>query len=241
MYRILLNQKLSLTIKNVDLKDFDMREVICKTDRVLSAFPKYNSVLLGYQTGFCYYNGKISHRIELTKTEQRLTDELDELIRKIEPMNRPLYLFHGFEAGLYYGDSKWKLGDEIEFNFHLSKTPAIWVASRFTNHFGWYLGQNNKINKDTLPECYKLTFFAAFLTLFYQKYLFCIYDEVYGSHAASEIRAPAKLLKTMPRLIEREEFEYLSHRNEKFLLCDVVYKFSFRPPFIRKFYIMKRI
>ena len=161
---------------------------------------------------------------------------------------RPLYLFHGFEAGIKYNDDKWKINDVVTLNFHISKTPAFWIAQRFADHFSWYI--NAKLfNKSIvyMPKCYDIGFLNSFITIFMQKYLFCIYqEEDKWHHVSTDIRCPNDVyqlansnVKTFLKM--NEENEYLSHKDEKFKLIDVVYKFQFGLPFVNKFYIMKRI
>lgn len=266
-YRHMLDRLLKINITNFDkCPEFDLTESITATNISLEKNPKCYRPLIEYIAGNCQYNAKISHNEPISDTEQIKTNLLDELILATKPVAKPLYLFHGFEPGIKYDDHKWQIGSNIKFNFHLSKTPAIWVASRFTNHFNCYMNTNSfqhlfifnypyieypqwyiheKTNTDHFS--YKLNFYDAFASIFIQKYLFCVYSEANRwHHVSTDIRCPAELLniasyKKQQSLLANEEFEYLSHKNEEFKLVDIVYKFSFSLPLVRKFYVMERI
>lgn len=243
MYRYILKKSISNNLQNFhDGKMFDMVESIEKTSRVLDKYPQYYKTLIGYISGNCYYNGKISNDIALSEEEDSTTKDLDRLVMMTEPISKPLYLFHGFEMGMNYNDKQWKIGESIVFNFHLSKTVAFWVAMRFSNHFYHYWDFKKRKLFDSIPACYNIGYWSAIRTIFIQKYLFCIYEEENKwKHISTDIRCPIDILKISPSLIINEEFEYLSHKNEKFLLVDIVNKFSITLPFIKKFYIIKRI
>jgi len=243
----MLDKFLSFNFDNyADNKEFDMDESIKKTLDTTKKFPDLYGSLVSYISGNCYYNGKLSHQHELSDKEVGETKNLNDLISKTEPISKPLHLFHGFEVGIKYDDHKWKIGNKIIFNFHLSKTPAYWVASRFGDHFSWYIHKIKSGLFTSIPACYNIGYIAAIKTIFFQKYLFCIYKEINKwKHVSTDIRCPNDLLviaNTNARkiLLMNEEFEYLSHTKEIFILADIVYKFSLVPPFVRKFYIMER-
>ncbi|XWV26233.1 putative orfan [Tupanvirus soda lake] len=248
MYRALLEKFLLYDIKNINnVSVFDMSESVNVTDETLNKYPQYYSSFLGYTSGNCYYNGKLSVGDDLNAEEKNHTENINNLVLKTKPINKPLYLFHGFEPGIKYNDNEWTLGNIITFNFHLSKTPAFWVASRFSNHFGWYLDKIKRNVITTIPKCYDIGYFNAIKTLFYEKYLFCVYnDSGKWHHISTDNRCPKDLLagaseKTKQQLLLNEEFEYLSHTGEKFKLVDIVHKFNFGIPFVRKFYVMERV
>ncbi|XWV24985.1 putative ORFan [Tupanvirus deep ocean] len=248
MYRTILENFLSFSIDCIYKNSvFDMTESVEKTDNALKEHPEYNSSFLGYTSGNCYYNGKLSVGDKLNTEEKTHTENINKLVMQTKPIDKPLYLFHGFEAGVKYDDTKWMIGDDITFNLHLSKTPAFWVASRFSNHFGWYLEKIKRNVMTTIPKCYDIGYFNAIKTLFYQKYLFCVYNESgKWHHISTDNRCPKDLMikaneKTKRKLLLNEEFEYLSHTGEKFKLVDIVYKFNLFLPFVSKYYVMVRI
>ena len=247
MFRKLLDLFLSYNVSNFNDEIFDMTESIENTDQVLNNNNHYHKALTSYIAGDCYYNGKLSHNLQLTDEEQIAADNLDALVLQTKPLSKPINLFHGFEAGLRYGDDKWRIGDQISFPFHLSKTPAYWVAQRFTNHFSWYMESLQRDLVDYRPACYNIGYYEAAKTLFFRKYLFCIYEEAdKWQHVSSDMRCPRDMLNradasTKVSLMLNEEFEYLSHRGEKFILVDVIYKIKFTLPFVRKFYVVRRI
>jgi len=244
MFRKLLDKYLSFNIFNfTDSQSFDMEESIEKTNKTLEKYPHYNRTLINYISGNCYYNGKISHNYEVNENDLKESSDLDDLILKTQPMSKSLHLFHGFEPGIRYDDNNWKMGHKIVIPFHLSKTPAFWVAERFTNHWNWLLEKKKLGLFKSIPACYNMGLLNAFKTLFFRKYLFCIYDQSEGSwhHVSTDIRCPQDLLKYNKMLINNEEFEYLSHKNEKFVLVDIIYKYNFWFPFINKFYVLRRI
>lgn len=250
MYRNILNTYLEYNIFNFgtnSVSTFNMSESTEKTNKTIEKYPIFCQTLRNYIVGNCYYNGKISHNLALTEEEKQETNNLDKLIMETEPITKPLYLFHGFEAGLKYNDNKWKIGEEMNFSFHLSKTPAFWIARGFSDHFSWYFGKKQFGNITNIPLCYDIGYISATKTLFMQKILFCIYEEPNKwKHVSTNIRCPKDMLKNLDnksklQFLLREEFEYLSHKNEKFVLVDVVYKYQFSLPFVYKFYIVKRI
>lgn len=268
-YRSKLDKLLGITILNFkQYPEFDMTESIAKTKASLQKNPDYRKAMIGYMSGNCYYNSKLSHGEPLTDAEKNNTNLLDKLVLQTEPISKPLYLFHGFEPGIKYNDNQWQIGTNTTFNFHLSKTPAHWVASRFSNHFSWYLNTKQNIShqhclideyfpwylgeqqNDTfhqIPPCYNIGFYNAIKTIFLQKYLFCVYpEENKWSHLSTDVRCPPEFydkasIQEKQVLLLNEEFEFLSHKNEEFKLMDVVYKFDFKLPFVRKFYVMERI
>lgn len=230
MYQKLLSEQLSYNLLNYQECDmFDISESTNDTNTILDIFGSPHC-LTNYIAGNCYFNGKLSHHMTLTTKDQTEINNLDNLIHRTKPIYKKLTLFHGFEIGINYDDKNWKLNKVINFNFFLSKTPAFWVAKRFTNHFFCWLNLKTKIGSDDLPKCYYINWFDALKTLFVRKYLFCIYDGSF-KHVSSDMKYPKNL----------EEFVYLSHRNEKFILVDIVYKYNFWFPFINKFYILVRM
>ena len=236
--------------------EFDMNPQYEKTDNAAKTLPNGSSCvssMFQYMAGNCFYNGKLSCRVPLFKEEEENTKNIDALsnvVKLITPKKETFHLFHGFEPGLKYGEANWDKGDIITFNFHLSKTPAIWVAQNFSDHWSWYM---EKIHPDIFGHilmegivgCYNIGYWNAFKTKFIQKFLFCIYpsNTNYG-FLSSDHRSPEVLMKKHPEmenLILKEEFEYLSGKDESFRLIDIVDKYSWYPPFIRRFYIMEFI
>jgi hypothetical protein len=201
-YKNLLNEALSYNIKNYKENDcFDMNESINNTNEASKEnISLYNS-LVHYISGYCNYNMKLSNGVKLDIAEQQDTDNIDILVNKTKPINKPLYLFHGFEFGTNYQDHKWVIGQNLEFNFHLSKTPAYWIAKNFTNHFNCHI--NSRI------YYFNVSFYESFKSIFIRKYLFCIYEELgKWKHVSTDIRCPKSLLEKNPKLILNEEFEY---------------------------------
>ncbi len=246
MYRQILNIFLQLKLSDTgQVGSFDMKETIENTEQIKNS--DYHSSFINYVAGNCYYNGKLSNNEKLEPKEKICSDNIDNLAMSTATISKPLYLFHGFEPGINYNDGSWNINQEIIFGFHLSKTPAIWVAERFTNHFSWYIEKVWQKKIQSMPKCYDIGYFNACKTLFLQKYLFCIYDEPNKwHHISTDIRCPAEFLSNVDehrkhRFLINEEFEYLTHKNEKFVLVDIVYKFGFWTPFLKKIYIMKRI
>lgn len=212
------------------------------TSSTLDNNPHLYRSMVTYNSGCCYYNGKISHGQQLSDDDKTETENIDKLSSLIAPLRQPLYLFHGFEPGLKYNDDEWVIGERVKIPFHLSKTPVYYVAKGFSMHFYWYV--NNLLKKKIYPDCYYISFWSALRTVFMRKYLFCYYDVNSNvSHISTDIRCPVDLFgfDDIHAMFQNEEFEYLTKKNEEFVLEDIVYKYSFMPPFINKFYIMRSI
>jgi hypothetical protein len=234
MYQAKLQEYLKLNLSTIkDYPEFNPCQNSADVESICQNTDMYHS-MISYIAGNCYFNGKLSHNAKLIDNELKMTNDLDCIVSKLKPIPYPLYLFHGFEPGINYGDHNWTIGKVIKFPFHLSKTPAIWIADRFTNHYSW-----KKKNDPTIPECYNISLISRLKTLFHRKYLFCIYPENQFSHITTDIRCPPDLIKINPSLIMNEEFEYLSNSGETFKLIDI---YSRRTGLIWKtFYIMERI
>jgi hypothetical protein len=250
-WRNLLDKQLTYTWNNYKQNPmFDITETVNKTYAASdknSSLGLYND-LIRYNSGFCDFNQRLSHGLKLSEDDTQYSKNIDKLVELTEPTEKNLYLFHGFEFGMKYGENKWKPGDKVRFDFHLSKTPGYFIAMSFTNHFMLFFGTIfhpfNTKNKNVFSRAYdllvekNLNLFQIISTIFFRKYLFCIYDKP-SKHISTDIRAPHEIVQNKPSVIYNEEFEYLSHKGEEFVFLGVKYKF--RLFYVEKFYVMHKI
>lgn len=134
MYKEKFWTQVSYTIKTCYQSDlFDLQNVRDNTESISN--PEYQTSLIKYISGNCFYNGLLSRNQKLTDIDQKNSDNIDKLTKATPFIKHSLSLFHGFEPGILYNDNTWRKNQVITFPFHLSKTPAYFVAHRFSNHW----------------------------------------------------------------------------------------------------------
>ena len=55
-----------------------------------------------YVSGYCLFNARLSHGISIPPADQAIIDSIDRVVNKVEPLNEPVCLFHGFEKYMHY-------------------------------------------------------------------------------------------------------------------------------------------
>jgi hypothetical protein len=251
-YLYILNQFIALTLIDFVTERFESHtfrawdETKKQTNSVTDQRPELYSPIFQYMCGNCYFNSKLSHGLSLSENDKKFSDGIDEAVSLTAGVDGPLYLFHGFEPGLNYGEDSWLVGSKIQLGFHLSKTAAFWVAERFSSHWNWYFEKlapnpiTGKPDMDTMPHTYNIGYWKAFKSIFVQKYLFCVYPEGKKSHHLSlDTRVPDFILDIKPEMIVKEEFEFLGSKNEQFKLVGIKNKYSLTTPFIKRFYVLE--
>ena len=80
-----------------------------------------------YVSGYCLFNARLSHGISIPPADQAIIDSIDRVVNKVEPLNEPVCLFHGFEKYMHYTIQD----NKVNVPGILSKTISLNVAKRF--------------------------------------------------------------------------------------------------------------
>jgi hypothetical protein len=70
---------------------------------------------------------------ELEQNDKFIITSINKTIEQVEPMNKPLILYHGFEKYINYKENDFQIGHCIVFPGILSKTSSFKVAQQFAN------------------------------------------------------------------------------------------------------------
>ena len=85
-------------------------------------------------SGNCWSNALITNGYAsmITEQDKYIINSINEAIKLVEPIKKPLVLFHGFEKYINYNSNDYHVGKVFTFNGILSKTSSFDVAQRFS-------------------------------------------------------------------------------------------------------------
>jgi hypothetical protein len=116
-------------------QDLDMSEVRNKTNKMLDSDKNNNlySGLLKWISGICWSNALITngYESELDDLDKEIIYSINRATELVEPIERNLTLFHGFEKYSYYGEENFISNTIIQFPGILSKTSKFQIANQF--------------------------------------------------------------------------------------------------------------
>jgi len=83
--------------------------------------------------GNCWLNSLITNgrKNYLSDVDKQIINSINKSIELVEPMSKPLVLFHGFETYSNYNEKDFKIGHIFTFNGILSKTTCFNIAKEF--------------------------------------------------------------------------------------------------------------
>ena len=115
-------------------QDLDMKELRTKTEKAIDKNTNLYSGIIKWIVGNCWLNSLITNGYtnHLSDTDEYIINSIDKLIEFVEPMSKPLVLFHGFETYSNYNEKDFKVGHSFTFQGILSKTTCFRIAECFT-------------------------------------------------------------------------------------------------------------
>ncbi len=117
----------------IDSQDLDMKELRKKTDLALNDKPDLYSGVVKWVAGCSWYNSLISngYESELLDIDKDIISSINKSVEIVEPIEKPLVLFHGFEKFSNYKEDTLVEGNEYIFPGILSKTSNFEIAKQF--------------------------------------------------------------------------------------------------------------
>jgi len=114
-------------------QDLDMNELRTKTDNALNNKNDLYSGIINWIAGNCWSNSLITNGFEnkLDEIDKHIIKSINETINLVEPMSKPLILFHGFEYFSNYNEEDLLVGKTFTFPGILSKTSCFRIAKSF--------------------------------------------------------------------------------------------------------------
>ena len=114
-------------------QDLDMKELRNKTEKVITSNQDLYSGIFKWIIGNCWLNALITngYNFHLSVVDKQIINSINKSIELIEPMSKPLILFHGFESYSNYNEKDFKVGYTFTFSGILSKTTCFKIAQCF--------------------------------------------------------------------------------------------------------------
>ncbi len=124
------NTMVELILKNQDL---NMEEIRTKTEKATNGNPDLYRGIVEWIAGNCWLNALTTngYKKKLTHIDKYIINSINKSIQLIEPMSKPLVLFHGLELYSNYNEKHFKLGHIFTFKGILSKTTCFRIAQKF--------------------------------------------------------------------------------------------------------------
>jgi len=113
-------------------QDLDLKELRTKTEKATSN-PDLYSGIVKWISGNCWLNSLITNGYtnHLSDIDKQIINSINKSIELVEPMSKPLVLFHGFEIYSNYNEKDFKVGHTFTFQGILSKTTCFRIAQCF--------------------------------------------------------------------------------------------------------------
>jgi hypothetical protein len=117
----------------IDSQDLDMNEVRTKTNLALDKKSDLYYGVMRWISGCCWSNSLISngYESELLDIDKDIISSINKSVEIVEPIEKPLVLFHGFEKFSNYKEDTLVVGNEYLFPGILSKTSNFTIAKQF--------------------------------------------------------------------------------------------------------------
>jgi hypothetical protein len=152
--------------KILELEDLDMNEVRKKTDDVCTGENTHlYSGIVKWIGGNTWSNALITNGFEekLDAHDKEIISSINKAVELVEPIERPLTLFHGFEKFSNYKENEFEIGKTFIFPGILSKTSCFRIAQNFALFENYlqpkylivlYPAKSKHIGLDIKPEKY---------------------------------------------------------------------------------------
>ena len=141
-YKIYNNDIVSnIMIESILLnQDYQMNELRIKTNKVLDNNLVLYSGVNKWIEGYCWLNMLITngYKDKLSNIDKYILNSINESIELVEPMSKPLLLFHGFEYLSNYNEEDLIVGKIFEFPGILSKTSCFRIAECFAKTYNYH-------------------------------------------------------------------------------------------------------
>ena len=141
-FRLLFNDLIdNIEIESILInQDLNMEELRTKTEKATTNNPNLYSGILKWISGNCWLNSKITNCYieKLTDIDNQIIDSINKTIELVEPMSKPIILFHGFETFSNYGEENFKIGYTFTFPGILSKTTCFRIAQCFAQSQNYF-------------------------------------------------------------------------------------------------------
>lgn len=145
-YNILFRLSFNDLIDNMEIEsilvnqDLEMEELRNKTEKATDNDYNLYSGIMKWISGNCWLNSKITNGYveKLTDIDKEILYSINKTIELVEPMSKPLVLFHGFETFSNYGEENFKVGHKFVFHGILSKTSCFRIAKCFAQSQNYY-------------------------------------------------------------------------------------------------------
>jgi len=142
MFRLLFNDLINnMNIESILVnQDLNMEELRTKTVKVTNSKPFLYSGIIKWISGNCWLNSKITNGYmeKLTDIDKEIIYSINKTIELVEPMSKPIILFHGFETFSNYGEENFKIGYTFTFQGILSKTTCFRIAQCFAQSQNYF-------------------------------------------------------------------------------------------------------
>lgn len=117
----------------IDSQDLDMNEVRNKTELALKNNNDLYYGVMRWISGYCWSNTLITngYNSELSDLDKKIIYSINKSIELVEPISKPLVLFHGFEKFSNYREDELIVNKEYTFSGILSKTSNFEIAKQF--------------------------------------------------------------------------------------------------------------
>ena len=118
----------------IKIQDLDMIEVQTKTDLALKDNSDLYYGIMRWISGCCWSNALITngYKTNLLDIDKDIITSINKTIEIVEPMSKPLVLFHGFEKFSNYKEDDLIVDNTFTFLGILSKTSNFLVAKQFS-------------------------------------------------------------------------------------------------------------
>lgn len=120
--------------KLLDLEDLDMSELRKKTDAIfIGSNTDLYSGIMKWIAGNCWSNALITNGYEdkLDNIDKEIISSINKAVELVEPIEKPLVLYHGFEKFSVYKENEFEIGKTFIFPGILSKTSCFRIAQQF--------------------------------------------------------------------------------------------------------------
>jgi hypothetical protein len=121
-------------------QDYRMNELRTKTNKAINNNADLYSGVKKWIEGDCWLNMLITNGYadKLSNIDKFILNSINKSIELVEPMSRPLLLFHGFEYLSNYNEDDLIVGKIFEFPGILSKTSCFRIAECFAKTYNYY-------------------------------------------------------------------------------------------------------
>lgn len=136
-YKLILNDLAdNLYIESlINSQSVDMTELRTKTSCVINTHSELYSGIIKWIAGYCWLNSLITNGYYnmLNDVEKEIIESVSKAVNLVEPISKPLVLYHGFETFTNYNEDKFKLGYKFKFEGILSKSSFFEIAKKFAH------------------------------------------------------------------------------------------------------------